>query len=149
MTRPPSYLTMLLSRHIRRRDVITLIAAAAAGSPFDVSGQSDLPVIGYLSAQAVEATARNLAPFREGLDQAGFVEGRNVAIEYQLALGEYDRLPALAADLIARKVAVIVATNINAAFRGQSSHLDHPDRLHRRRRSGHFGPCRLSQSPRG
>jgi len=102
---------------VKRREFITLITGAAAGWPLGASAQSSqLPVVGYLSAQSEEMTARNLALFREGLHQAGFVEGRDVAIEYRLASGEYDRLPALAADLVTRKVAVIIATNINAAF---------------------------------
>jgi ABC-type uncharacterized transport system substrate-binding protein len=102
---------------MKRRDLIILTIGAAAVWPLGASGQQfELPVIGYLSAQSAEGTARTLVQFRQGLDQAGFVEGRNVAIEYRPALGEYDRLPALAADLVARKVAVIVATNINAAF---------------------------------
>jgi len=102
---------------VRRREFITLTTGAAAGSPLGASAQpSQLPVVGYLSAQSEEMTARNLALFREGLHQGGFVEGLDVAIEYRLAGGEYDRLPALAADLVTRKVAVIVATNVNAAF---------------------------------
>ena len=102
---------------MKRREFITQITGAAAGWPLGASAQSSqLPVVGYLSAQSEEMTARNLALFREGLHQAGFVEGRDVAIEYRLASGEYDRLPALAADLVTRKVAVIIATNINAAF---------------------------------
>ena len=101
---------------IRRRDFLVLFASAA-GWPLGASAQpSQLPVVGYLSAQSEEMTARNLALFREGLHQAGFVEGRDVAIEYRLARGEYDRLPALAAYLVTRKVAVIIATNINVAF---------------------------------
>jgi putative ABC transport system substrate-binding protein len=104
---------------MRRRDVLFGAAAAAAG--WRAAAQSEWPMIGYLSAQSVEGTARSLAQFQQALHQAGFDEGRNVAIEYRLALGEYDRLPALAADLVARRAAVIVATNINAAFAAKAA----------------------------
>ena len=105
-----------------RRDFLVLFASAAAEWPFGASAeQPELPVIGYLSAQSSEGTARTLVQFREGLHQVGFVEGRDVAIEYRLAGGDYDRLPALAADLVNRKVTVIVATNINAAFAAKAA----------------------------
>jgi putative ABC transport system substrate-binding protein len=80
-----------------------------------------MPVIGYLSAQSKESAARNLTVFLQGLGQAGFVEDTNVAIEYRLAFGEYDRLPALAAELVARNVAVIVAISLNAAFAAKAA----------------------------
>jgi putative ABC transport system substrate-binding protein len=107
---------------VRRRDLVLMITSVAAGWPLSASAeQPELPVIGYLSAQSKEATARNLAPFFQGLGQAGFVEDGNIAIEYRLALGEYDRLPALAAELAARNVAGIVSASLDAAFAAKAA----------------------------
>jgi putative ABC transport system substrate-binding protein len=106
---------------MERRSFIALLSGAASWPLAARAQQKSMPVIGYLSAQSKEATARNLAPFLQGLGQAGFVEDSNVAIEYRLALGEYDRLPALAADLVARNVAVIVAATLNAAFAAKAA----------------------------
>jgi len=103
---------------VRRRDVITLITGAAAGWPLGASAQQpDLPVVGYLGA-----TSGGPGPaFRRGLSEAGFVEGRNVAIEYRWAQGEYDRLPALAADLVARRVTVIFSSSITSTLAAKAA----------------------------
>jgi len=95
---------------LNRRDLLILISAVIAW-PLGAHGQQKaLPMIGYLASSSAGPSAPNVNAFRQGLSDAGYVEGSNVAIEYRWADGNYDRLPALAADLVARKVAVIVGS---------------------------------------
>jgi putative ABC transport system substrate-binding protein len=94
---------------VNRRELIALLANATAGWPLTASAQQKAtPVIGYLSSGSPDVAAPFLATFRQGLSETGYVEGQNVAIEYRWAEGHYDRLPALAADLVGRKVDVIL-----------------------------------------
>jgi putative tryptophan/tyrosine transport system substrate-binding protein len=98
--------------NVRRRQFITLLGGAA-GWPLAVRAQqSARPVVGFLcpGSAATKPWPQNVASFRQGLQDTGFFEGQNLAIEYRWAEDQYDRLPALAGDLVGRRVAVIAAT---------------------------------------
>ena len=95
---------------MRRRDFVSLLSGAAAVWPFAaVAQQQTVPVVGFLHPSSPEPFGHIVNGFRRGLNDSGFVEGQNVAIEYRWARGEYSRLPALAAELVQRRVRVILA----------------------------------------
>ena len=107
---------------MRRREFIAFVGSAAAGWPlFARAQQSTVPVIGFLHSGSPGSFTRHMAAFRQGLGETSYVEGQNVAIEYRWAEGQYDLLPALAADLVSRKVAVIVAGAPPAALAAKAS----------------------------
>jgi putative tryptophan/tyrosine transport system substrate-binding protein len=100
---------------VRRREFITLLGGAAVTWPLDAHAQQSTPVLGFLSSDSPDRYAHVVRTFRQGLSEIGYVEGRNLAIEFRWADGQNDRFPALSADLVRRRVSVIAAVGSTPA----------------------------------
>src|SRR5262245_54664342 len=106
---------------MRRRELITLLAGAATWPLAARAQQSTMPVVGLLTSRAAGDVPQLLAAFRQGLKEASFIEGQNVAIEYRFAENQNERLPALAADLVRRQVTVIAALTTAASLAAKAA----------------------------
>ena len=93
---------------MKRREFLGIVSWLAA-RPYAARAQQQLPVIGYLSSRSPSDSVALVAAFRKGLNEAGYVEGKNIAIEYRWADGQYDRLPAVAAELVQRGAVMLLS----------------------------------------
>jgi len=106
---------------MRRRDFVKIIAGSSAAWPLVAQTQTAIPIIGYLSPRSVSAEGPLREPFLKSLEEAGFVVGRNIAIEYRHSQGDSDQLSELASELVRQQVAVLVATNNDSALAAKAA----------------------------
>ena len=111
---------------MRRRTFISLLGGAAAAWPLAARGQQTRPAVGFLSSLSAPVTGKRIVSFGQGLSETGYVVGRDVMVEQRLADGQYDRLPALAADLVSRRVNLIAALAPPAAFAAKAATMTIP-----------------------
>jgi ABC-type uncharacterized transport system substrate-binding protein len=114
---------------MRRREFLGALGGAAVAWPLAARAQQSTPVVGFLRSTSLAPFENLVSAFRKGLNEAGFVEGQNVAIEYRYADNRNDQLPVLIADLIRRQVAVLVMNNSSAAYAGRILKGDKPGDL--------------------
>jgi len=119
MTQPPSPLTMLLSRHTRRREFISLLGGAALAGALPAAAQKGTALIGLLGSGSAHSSGIFVDSLKEGLSDGGLREGRDYVLDLRWAEGNYERFPALARELVERKADVILATTISAVRAAQ------------------------------
>src|SRR5262249_43816429 len=133
--------------HLSRRDFITLLGGAAVAWPLAARAQQRMPAVGFLNSQSPEGYAEQGRGFRQGLKDGGHVRGGNPTVENRWANNQVERLPALPAELVGRRVAVIAANGPSALAAKLANH-DDTDCLPQRERSGPARPCRQHEPTR-
>src|SRR5262245_26408234 len=134
---------------IGRRELLAALGGAVAAWPLAARAQQPkVPVIGFLDSKSARDSRQIVAAFHRGLNEAAFIEGQNVAIEYRWAENDYDRLPMLVADLVQRKVALIAAPDIASALAAKAATTTIPIVQHRHQSRGGRSRCQLQPARR-
>src|SRR6266542_968392 len=110
-----------VASHIERRKFLATLGSAAAWPLAARAQQPAMPIVGFVDGRSAEASVRQAAAFRKGLNETGYVEGQNLMVEYHWLEGQYNRLPALMADLVRRRVAVIAALSNPTALAAKAA----------------------------